>query len=46
MAIEPIILTDTDLCQLVFDVIELALHVTSVSLGATLHDCTHTLTHI
>lgn len=30
MAIEPIILTETDLCQLVFDVIELALHVTSV----------------
>lgn len=30
MAIEPIILTETDLCQLVFDVVELALHITSV----------------
>ncbi|OBZ91240.1 Ral GTPase-activating protein subunit alpha-2 [Choanephora cucurbitarum] len=29
MSIEPTILTETDLCQLVFDVIELALHVTS-----------------
>ncbi|RCI03744.1 Ral GTPase-activating protein subunit alpha-2, partial [Rhizopus stolonifer] len=29
MCIKPAILTDTDLCQLVFDVIELALHVTS-----------------
>ncbi|KAL9549835.1 hypothetical protein MBANPS3_005021 [Mucor bainieri] len=28
MSIEPSILTETDLCQLVFDVIELALHVT------------------
>lgn len=28
MSIEPIILTETDLCQLVFDVIELALNVT------------------
>lgn len=30
MSIEPNILTETDLCQLVFDVIELALHVTIV----------------
>jgi hypothetical protein len=29
MSIEPVIFTDTDLCQIVFDVIELALHVTS-----------------
>ncbi|KAG2213103.1 hypothetical protein INT47_011252, partial [Mucor saturninus] len=29
MAIEPMILTETDLCQLVFDVVELALHITS-----------------
>jgi hypothetical protein len=29
MSIEPTILTDTDLCQIVFDVIEVALHVTS-----------------
>lgn len=28
MSIEPIVLTETDLCQLVFDVIELALHAT------------------
>lgn len=29
MSIEPDILTDTDLCQIVFDVIELALHAAS-----------------
>lgn len=30
MSIEPMILTETDLCQLVFDVIDLALHASSV----------------
>lgn len=30
MSIDPIILTETDLCQLVFDVIELAIHLSSV----------------
>ncbi|KAI9480932.1 MAG: hypothetical protein EXX96DRAFT_564755 [Benjaminiella poitrasii] len=30
MSIEPMIMTETDLCQLVFDVIELALHLSSV----------------
>lgn len=31
MTIEPEILTDTELCQLVFDVIEYAIHVSTVS---------------
>lgn len=30
MSIEPAILVETDLCQLVFDVIELAIHLSSV----------------
>lgn len=36
MVIDPMILSETELCQLVFDVIEYALHITSVCINSVM----------